>query len=581
MSFLEEILGIGRSLFSDDPFRKEREEALKYAARHPEIKPAKIETPEQLHARYTKALTRSASLSQSGIQFDKKWIELLFKRFCVQEWGVEYWTKESLSQYLDAIFIPDATGFRNILMSAVPALYTLLLRLGSFPFHLNPLSKLTFDVFSCAIIIINFRDSSFAPGFDKDYPGKQEARFRKLLFQGLLISVPPVEISQNNQTSGAVDESVMEALRLIEKFNYWRSPDFPKLRFNGPELPFPQDFPRYFSGTWSGSIAPDSISPLITLLLAIQLSPESIGPEHLTAQWDELSRAAKAMTAGLTLHKRSGMKGIIWDGFDISFRDHYPNLLYSFDRLFRPAVHLRKCYHIPLDISTDQLDYHKTFNLEFSHPSSGPGPASEPEPLKLPVEGSILTLPLLAQLATFLPTNLRLNEYRLTTFQMDSLTTAFLNRQIQPAASSSVLLLVSGHTESNHLSLPITVGVFIQASAPPKRHSFLSHNSDPDSDPPNRYARLIFQTYPIHQVFRPSLSHQIIPRSASGYLHVDTLDEPTGRRSGMSYRPPYGLDFWMNPDKHRLVGEDWKYMVQKIRVACCDVVTFGSGGRGR
>lgn len=192
------------------------------------------------------------------------------------------------------------------------------------------------------------------------------------------------------------------------------------------------------------------------------------------------------------------------------------------------------------------------------------------ERINPPPLGSILTLPLLAQLSTFLPTNLRLNEYEIASFQVSDLTTAFLNRQIQPNPSNSVLLLVSGHTEENNESRPITVGLFIQAEAPHKRRSFLSH--EPDS--PVRHCRFIFQTYPIHQVFRPSLSHQIIPRSASGYLHVDTLDEPTGRRSGMSYRPPYGLDFWMNPSKHRMVGNDWKYMVQKIRVMNCDILTF-------
>lgn len=89
MSFFEEVSVLARKLFSNDPFQREREEAYEYAAKHPDIVPARIDTAEQLHARYVSNLTTAASCTYSTMRVDHRWMKLLFNTFCVKERGIK------------------------------------------------------------------------------------------------------------------------------------------------------------------------------------------------------------------------------------------------------------------------------------------------------------------------------------------------------------------------------------------------------------------------------------------------------------------------------------------------------------
>ena len=207
-------------------------------------------------------------------------------------------------------------------MSSVPILHRLLRRLGSFPFHTSSaVTLLTFDVFCCAIINITFRDWDLTGQYPEYNPEIHEPRFRRLLFQSLML--PSTTGYSYFSTAKENDENVVEALAMIKTYNRWSNPEQPKFSYGGPELPSANNFPNSGPSSLSGTISVESIDPLITLLLLIQLSPEKLGPDKLVSRPDDLRRAAAAMGNGLVMHKRSGTAGIIWDGFEIGFRDYF------------------------------------------------------------------------------------------------------------------------------------------------------------------------------------------------------------------------------------------------------------------
>lgn len=218
-------------------------------------------------------------------------------------------------------------------MSSVPIVHRLLRRLGSFPFHTSSVvTLLTFDVFCCAIINITFRDWDLSGRHPEYSPETQDSRFRRLLFQSLML--PSTTGYSYFTTATENDENVVEALTMIKKYNRWSNPEHPKISYEGPKLPPASSFPNSGPSSLSGTVSIESIDPLITLLLLIQLSPEKLGPDKLASRPDDLRRAAAAMGNGLVMHKRSGTAGIIWDGFEIGFRDYFVRISQSLVQSF-------------------------------------------------------------------------------------------------------------------------------------------------------------------------------------------------------------------------------------------------------
>lgn len=163
---------------------------------------------------------------------------------------------------------------------------------------------------------------------------------------------------------------------------------------------------------------------------------------------------------------------------------------------------------------------------------------------RLPPKGNIMTLVLLAQLSTFLPSNLRLDKYSLITIDLNSRTQSAIHNHLQASSSTPVLLLVSGIVNSRSGSWPITVGAFLPPKHATNRMSKgISHSED---------SPIFFQTKPSHRVARPCAKYPKLwyspPSNAKNQnlLLSFRIHNEKMMQAGLVFREESKAEFWID-----------------------------------
>jgi hypothetical protein len=520
-----------------NPLEEPRRRMEEYVAAHPEVLPKKIETPEQLHARYVDVLVQEVNLGYGWTTSVAPLMRNLFDKFAESDTEQQpHWTQASLANYLDAILPPSTPEVKALWTPCVPILHRLLLRIGNFPFLVDPIiPHITHDVFHCAIIHITCREHGIIEYWPRKPPRDLSAQFRQLLFQSLMTPDSRAVADPERKRTKEDDEYMEGVLKLVKKHNFWRPDDMPKMGYPGPKLPTPDMLPSTWSTRVSGNIPQHDMTALMKLLLALQLSPEKIGLGAFDDYSASMNVTAEGMTAALRFpDPPSDPADIMWKGFDSGLRDTLPNIIFSFDRLFRPIIKQR--------MLIDNMDAFRTADIATTT-SVLQAMFLPPGDVKMPPKGQIIDLPLLAQLSTFLPTNIRLAKYEVDPIPVSDLTAACLHKKIEAAISSPSLLLISGviGAKGRDASSPITVGLFLPPYATfSQRPPDLSRSASRSPATP-----ILFQLCPVQRVIRASVKR---PRL---FLHAPVLHAP-------QIEQKLNMSFLVNEEKPLHAGLDVK-----------------------
>lgn len=188
---------------------------------------------------------------------------------------------------------------------------------------------MTYDLWRCALISIVYRDVDFSAQYAEGGSPVFEARFRRLLFQGLREGSSGMNVGIQQQQSGREtrtpedDDYIWDALSLIQKHNYWKIPEDPKFRNRGPPLPSPSIFANPRSADTSGFVSERDMRVLVKLLVALQLSPEGVGIETFADKGEQLDGVCRHVLAMFKFsNMQSGERGVGWEEFETALIDY-------------------------------------------------------------------------------------------------------------------------------------------------------------------------------------------------------------------------------------------------------------------
>ncbi|KAI1087505.1 hypothetical protein F5B19DRAFT_64252 [Rostrohypoxylon terebratum] len=233
------------------------------------------------------------------------------------------------------------------LVAAGPLLFRAMIRLGSFPYQNKPVSTLSVDVASVAVILLLRYyewDASSISGISLGEFGSDEKGMRwlrRILFQCMTIrdesaSDCDLEDMQDLDRNESDDEDLLGAHRFVTSTNRWRDwKRDPKIMHSGPPILPVMALPSSQFRHLNGSIPRAELGPLIKLLLAGHMYISGYNLE-LRARKEQLEACAASVLNAFPQADKAAYT--TWDLYDKILSSQLPNIYNGFAGLFAPLV---------------------------------------------------------------------------------------------------------------------------------------------------------------------------------------------------------------------------------------------------
>jgi hypothetical protein len=237
------------------------------------------------------------------------------------------WNESDLIDFM-SITLPEE--LKSDLTRAGPLLYRCLQRLGSFPWHNQPLEAqgLDFETLATAIVMLLRRHERYVgypflitTGSLDDEDRQRDEWLHRLLFQCMSVASDTVEQSEVEELTAddisdmfAGDNAhFLQAHAHVSAHNKQRSEVDEKFVTYGPPVIDITALPSSRSQDFRGLIPEDEFRSLLNILLASQLFLYGYGSESLYAEGDALARVTSAVFSAFSQSKDK--PGISWNFF--------------------------------------------------------------------------------------------------------------------------------------------------------------------------------------------------------------------------------------------------------------------------
>lgn len=236
------------------------------------------------------------------------------------------------SDLVDFIGVTLPAELKSDLKEAGPLLYRCFRRLGSFPFHNQPLQAqcLNFETFATAVVIFLRRHESyngfpFGRDSSHDIARCRDEWMQRLLFQCMSVAPDPREqsevgdfiVADISDLSTDDDTHLRQAYKLVEDCNTWISDEDEKIGFSGPPIIKMTALPSSKSEDFRGSIPKNEFQSLLNILLASQLYLSGYGPEGLCRVGETLSIVTTNVVNAISQFR--DVSGITWGHLNSAF----------------------------------------------------------------------------------------------------------------------------------------------------------------------------------------------------------------------------------------------------------------------
>lgn len=210
----------------------------------------------------------------------------------------------------------------SIVSDAAPLLYRIVVRLGSYPYHLNPEENLTSDILRTGVILIlskyRFRGCQ-RPEDRKSCIEFWEKKSRRLLFQSMMQGGVPSAKDQD-QRSDEDDEDLLEVLQALQEVDNGKSQELTEREMKSQLF---NDLPTSNSTELGGTIPEVDFRNFVRLMLLYRFPFGLADPSLL-----EIHISADAIMKSLNSHDDlPKVKGITWPAFDRALRDTMASFL--------------------------------------------------------------------------------------------------------------------------------------------------------------------------------------------------------------------------------------------------------------
>ncbi|KAH7308828.1 hypothetical protein BKA65DRAFT_601680 [Rhexocercosporidium sp. MPI-PUGE-AT-0058] len=451
----------------------------------------RIETQDQFQARF-RQIFRGSCLSSRELD----WVKTIFEKFSSTSQVPVCWNTSDLIKFME-VTLPQE--LKSDLTRAGPLLFRCVQRLGSFPWHNQPLQVQDIDLdtlVTAVVILLRRYESNLYPfvvtkSWSLDNPQEidgntqQDQWLHKLLFQCMsVVSDTPEEAdveesvvkeipddqvivdklsddSDSGDVSNVVasdDDHLLQAHALVSARNRYRSEDDEKNVFTyGPPIIELTALPSSKSQDLRGLIPNDEFESLLKILLACQLYLCGSGPENLCANGGALDKLTSTAFSGFS---QSGIQpGITWNLFNSGLTTIVPNIFSALPRLFASFI-LDQYLDHDLILSSTKTVAASLIREAFRQTQSSNGRNE-----------SVLDALLLVKLATILPVDLPLQTASvISTISCEDFNLNPIRDQIQ-SKNQPLLLLVKGFASSSTSSdfddTEVVVGAFLPHNATP------------------------------------------------------------------------------------------------------------------
>ena len=423
---------------------------------------------------------------------ERSWLESIFRKFASRP---GCWSESDLTSFL-ALSFPEPSKY--LLDEVGPTLHRLVLRVGSYPYHQDPAKELDLGTLRTAIVILLRKEEeglrqTDIDGDENEVIARLKARYTRLLFQSLA-ATPSLDTNQKGQID---DDDVVEALRIISKRRFLRHPVNPKIGIPGPPIPSPGSLPSSHSQQLGGHVSKADLQALTGLFLACQLYWGGSGPEQVVeSPSDGLNRSIDCVLRSFAFdqEERCG-----WQSFKRVIAKQEPGLQIAMPRILESLINK------PPTIEEDTFrSLTRTEATELLH-----GECKGTEST-FPTSGAILNLPLLCQLALFLPEDTPLDKAKpILSLEKEQQIPELAKAHIRSVSHAS-LLVASGSTtpaRPSSTSEQIVCGIYLP-----------SENSMNFAE---TATAIIFQCQPVHSVWTGKISRE--NSSLRGDLMTDDL----------------------------------------------------------
>lgn len=382
------------------------------------------------------------------------------------------------------------------LTEVAPLLHRILIALGSFPYQNEPLEHLTIEVLSVALGMIRCKQDGQRYLVDSPYDeGMQQSWLdsvhRRLLFQSIANHNSPSAISEKNlQRTNEDDEDLLQVVAYLSQHNYFEVLGSLKEVMKGPELPEVSYLPTSRSKMLGIPVPSVELGILIRFLLTTQLCASGTHPEHFkdcSVEADVVSRHILNAFAGI--HNSQATNSVDWTTFNHMIENH----LVSFISPCRPLnttnnkqpnlfAGLRWLLRFP--------KANAAWLQKLKDETSGLRAVPTTGTQSVFTKGTLLTLPLLAQMVTFLPANFAWLQPSVVFSENSRTVNLGLLESIIIEQKKPLLVLFSAKKSE------IRFGAFFARRRPTYVNSkALNGEIHLETD-------MIFQYAPVHQVFR-------------------------------------------------------------------------------
>lgn len=236
------------------------------------------------------------------------------------------WTLDNFTDFLHTTFPND---FKLLIDTVAPILYQIVISLGSFPYHNDPVQHLTSNVLGAATAAFVRRDDHWlrmnVDLIDQDvHQSRLDAKYRRRLFQSLSNPGSPSSALPNDMSrDGDSDEDLIEALDFLSEHNSWRDIRNPKVSIRGTPIPPASNFPSSQSHILYNSIPRENLGYLLQFLLTSQLCTSTIGPECFAGCMQELETVSEHILESFYEGSKGGVEaGVKWVEFDCVIKEY-------------------------------------------------------------------------------------------------------------------------------------------------------------------------------------------------------------------------------------------------------------------
>ena len=208
-------------------------------------------------------------------------------------------------------------------------MYQIVISLGSFPYHNDPVQYLTLNILRAAAAAFVREDDDWVrlnvDLIDEDvHQSRLDAKYRRRLFQSLSNPGSPSNTLPDDMSrNGDSDEDLIEALDFLSRHNKWRDIQNAKVSIKGTPIPPASNFPSSYSYMLHNSIPHENLQHLLQFLLSSQLCTSGMGPECFTGCIEELETVSERFLKAFYEDRKEGVEaGLKWVGFNHVIKDY-------------------------------------------------------------------------------------------------------------------------------------------------------------------------------------------------------------------------------------------------------------------